>query len=626
MSSPFGETRWQRTIPFRVDIAGVIELMGSSLYTAIETPIRELVQNAHDGIIRRRIKDLSFTGSVRVSGDPKAGTLTISDDGIGLSENQAEKFLGTLGIGLTGLIKGRFGHQQKTTSESDNGQLIGQFGVGLFSAFMIADSILVESRRYDAEPGDAIAWFADGHDSISLAGIERDVVGTSVTLQLKEACASLAEEAEIETTVCRYADWLTVPIFVGDSKSRSNQCTAPWLEATCEEEEVAQALEARFDETPLHSIPIRVQEPVNIQGAIYVSPRRTPGFAGDSTVTLTVRRMVIRDDIDGMFPAWAGMLRGVLEMPLLTPTTSREDVIRNQEFFRTTAYLEQFLFDHFAELGQHAPEQLQRIITWHRYTFAGSGIDDAKLRQLLAKHYKFNTSHGSLSFSEILDLSEADALFESEADYVIWANPDRRQENWITKLFSSKSFPCVHPVRSFEETLLALMVTDARTSGHGVDLRTALPSSIGFSEVVLNATSEVEELEEAWDSHFQELPISIRLADLNYDQPALAFLNPRQQLEQSYDDLRSSNTIPEGFQRIIDSHLNSSENGGSKHEVIICKQHPLVSRALESGVSSPSGTLLRISVIQALESAGVAIDSTARKLLAKDMSWLAEII
>lgn len=626
MSSPFGETRWQRNIPFRVDIAGVIELMGSSLYTAIETPIRELVQNAHDGIIRRRIKDLSFTGNIRVTGNPQAGTLTISDDGIGLSEEQAEKFLGTLGIGLTGLIKGRFGHQERKTSESDNGQLIGQFGVGLFSAFMIADTILVESRRYDAQANDAIAWFADGHDSISLAGITKENLGTSVTLKLKQACLSLAEDPEIETTVCKYADWLTVPIFVGDSGSRSNQCTAPWLEATCEEEEVAEALEARFDETPLHSIPIRVQKPVNIQGAIYVSPRRTPGFTGDSTVTLTVRRMVIREDIDGMFPAWASMFRGVLEMPLLTPTTSREDVIRNEEFLRTTAYLEEFLFNHFQELAQETPEQLQRIITWHRYTFAGSAIDDAKLRQLLAKHYKFNTSHGSLSFLEILDLSEADPLFEAEADYVVWANPDRRQENWITKLFSSKPFPCVHPVRSFEETLLAMFVNDARSSGAAVDLRTALPSSKGFNEVVLNAKNQSEEMHDDWENHFQDLPVVIRITDLNYDQPALAFLNPRQQLEKSYDELRSANTIPEGFQRIIDGHLKTGDDSSSQHEVIICKQHPLVARALESGVSSPSGTLLRISVIQALETAGVTIDAQMREMLSKDMSWLAEII
>ena len=106
---------WTRQIPFRVDIAGVIEIMGSSLYSRMDTPIRELIQNGHDAIMRRRSRDLMFRGRIDIRQDPIAGTLTFSDDGIGLSPDEAEKYLGTLGIGVTGLLKGH--HPDSETAD-----------------------------------------------------------------------------------------------------------------------------------------------------------------------------------------------------------------------------------------------------------------------------------------------------------------------------------------------------------------------------------------------------------------------------------------------------------------------------------------------------------------------------
>src|SRR5687768_2369348 len=96
---------WSKTIPFKVDIAGIIEIMGASLYSRPDTPIRELVQNAHDGIMRRRQGDLQYTGRIDIRQHPEDKAISFSDDGIGLNAEEAEQYLGTLGIGITGLIK-----------------------------------------------------------------------------------------------------------------------------------------------------------------------------------------------------------------------------------------------------------------------------------------------------------------------------------------------------------------------------------------------------------------------------------------------------------------------------------------------------------------------------------------
>ena len=144
---------WSRQIPFKVDIAGVIEIMGSSLYSRLDTPIRELIQNSHDAVIRRRNRDLGYQGRIDIVQNAELKTITFSDDGIGLSPQEAESYLGTLGIGITGLLKGRGSAAAREGVSGTGDGLIGQFGIGLFSAFMLADKLVVDSRRMDCEEG-----------------------------------------------------------------------------------------------------------------------------------------------------------------------------------------------------------------------------------------------------------------------------------------------------------------------------------------------------------------------------------------------------------------------------------------------------------------------------------------
>src|SRR5947209_13422950 len=140
-----------RQIPFQVDIAGVIEVLGTALYSRPETALRELIQNAHDAVVRRRHRDLAYRGRIDIIQDPQLNTLSFHDDGIGLSPDEAEKYLGTLGIGITGLLKGRGPAPSDAGGDGDG--LIGQFGIGLFSSFMLAERLVVESRKASAAQG-----------------------------------------------------------------------------------------------------------------------------------------------------------------------------------------------------------------------------------------------------------------------------------------------------------------------------------------------------------------------------------------------------------------------------------------------------------------------------------------
>lgn len=209
-----------------------------------------------------------------------------------MNADDAEQFLGTLGIGITGLLKGRGSDEQREAINGDGEHLIGQFGIGLFSAFMLADRLVVESRREDCVEG--IRWEAGPGTSIQLSSCDRVEVGTSVRLYLKPQFRVMSELAEpLEAAIRAYADFLTVPIHLNGAGAPVNVIHVAWFDPTPDPEALELELANYFNESPLDVIPIRVEKPASIAGALYISPQRTPGFADDSTVAVTVRRMVI---------------------------------------------------------------------------------------------------------------------------------------------------------------------------------------------------------------------------------------------------------------------------------------------------------------------------------------------
>lgn len=615
-------SRWSRRIAFQVDVAGIIQIMGTSLYSRRDTPIRELLQNAHDAIQRRRQVDLSYQGQIHLRTDSAAGTLEISDDGIGLTADEAEKYLGTLGIGLTGLLKGR--HPAAEPGARAGGDLlIGQFGIGLFSAFLLADRLIVESRKADGS--EAIRWAAGEGTEIELQSWDRTDPGTTVRLELKSDFRELAENpALVESAIREYADYLPVPIFLNGTARRTNVINAAWFDPTPDPESVELALEEKFHEAPLEIIPIRIERPVSIAGALYVTPRRTPGFAGEPVVTTTVRRMVIARDTKGLLPAWASFLRGVLELNDCAPTASREDLVRDTQFEAARLTLERLLYEHFERLAESDPARLEAVLSWHRYSLAGAALTDTRLRGLLQKAYRFTTSAGPLTCQEILDRSAADPLFEAEADRVVWSSTDRRQERWINSLFAGSSVPCVQALRSFEESLLAAMIGDAAAArGEKIDLRLASPSAAGFSTQILGI-QETEEAPAHWQDFLAQADSRILIAAFQSDQPVMAFLNDRHELQKAYDDLKQQGTVPAGFQRLIDSHFRNELP--ARNEVVLNRNHRLVQRVLEQRPGTPLASVLRLLVLSALTAAGAVIARDAHRQQSEDLDWIAEAL
>lgn len=615
-------TSWNRRIPFQVDIAGVIDIMGGSLYSRPDTPIRELIQNAHDAIMRRRRTELDFRGRIDVRQNPAEGTISFSDDGIGLTPEDAEKYLGTVGSGITGLIKRSQPVPDSAGGSGDRGDLIGQFGVGLFSAFMLADRLIVESRHDNAESG--IRWEAGAGTEIELSPSERSTPGTTVTLILKQEFRFLSQQGEtVAKAIREYADFLPVPIYLNDNPKRVNVIHAAWFEPSQDRESTELALQTYFDEAPLDVIPIRIERPVSIAGALYVSPQRVPGFSNRSTVMVTVRRMVISRTIQNLIPQWATFLRGCLELHDCLPTASREDLVRDDHFERVKVALEELIFEHFETLVEQDPARMEAVVNWHRYTFAGAALENPRLRALLRRCYRLPTSQGPLTLDEILAKSIADPLHEDDAEQVIWYNMDRRQERWVNSLFADHEVPCVHTFRSFEESLLAQCAADDSASGTPTDLRIATPSAPGFASTILGV-SDLEELEPQWKEFFSQVHANVLVGTFRRDQPVMAFLNERYELVRSFDEMKQRGDIPRGFQRLIDSHFKS--DAPAENEVILNRSHPMIARALSQKPGLPLSSVMRLIVVNALNSAGAATPEEARRQQQSDLDWIAECL
>lgn len=603
-----------RELPFKVDMAGIIEILGCSLYSRRDTAIRELLQNAHDAIARRRAVDLTFMGRIELQSNKEAQSISVIDNGVGITIKDAEEYLGTLGRGLSGLLK----KAEKSEKGIDRTSIIGQFGVGLFSGFLIADKIIVESRKSEDE--DPVYWEAGAGTSIRIGVGTREEIGTSVTLQLADEHAQWSEDEEIlKETARHYADFLPVPIFLNGSKRRLNVMTPSWYESSPDEEMVSMELEERFDDNPLDVILVQCESP-RIRGAIYITRQRTPGFSGRPLVTVTVRRMVLSTRLDGLFPHWGLFYRGVLELPGLQPTTSREDLIRNDDFKEVKEKIEAVILDRLWHLQKNELVKLQSIIAWHRYTIAGAALDEPQLRSILRRSYLFPTTKGPLTFEALLELLDSSA---HSSERILWTNADRHQEQWISSVFAGLEQPCVQALRAFESTLLSLMVVDAQLSGLDIELQAAHPGNDQFIGQVLQLHS-LTELDSEWQTFFSVFNAWVRADSFQSSMPVLAFPRRDVELKRDFDNLKGSGAIPSAFARMMDQHFAAED--AQKSQVILNRRHPIVARALKHSVHSPLASVLRLLIHKALMTAGAIPSDEEQETIRRDLDWIAETI
>jgi molecular chaperone HtpG len=393
------------THEIRTDLRGLIRLLAKNLYSQPDAFLRELIQNAHDAIARRREIEGDRTPAgqiaIHVTWTRGRGTVTFEDNGAGMTEAEVHDYLATIGRSGTDefrralLDKGRY---------AAAGSLIGQFGIGLLSAFVVAERVIVQTRS--CHPGQSgWRWECQGDKNYTLTPDPDAPLGSRVTLDIDEAHRDVLDHDFVRQAVRKYADFLPVPIVL-NGEARINTVDAPWHRSYAKDEDrVAEYLafiDRRFPDLALSVIPVDIDEPYPVKGVLYISDRRSTDLAAPGRVDVYQARMFIVADHGEMVPAWAKFVRGVIDSPSLTPTASRENIQQDTVSRAVREALGRLIIDHLKEIARDDPRRFQDLMEWHAYHIKGMALEAGDFFSEVAELLPFETNRGSMSLREYL--------------------------------------------------------------------------------------------------------------------------------------------------------------------------------------------------------------------------------
>jgi molecular chaperone HtpG len=374
-----------------VALDGLLQVLGEHLYSTPKVALRELVQNAHDSVTRRGLESPDpFEPRIEVRGDDNAGTITITDTGAGLTVTEIHEFLATIGAGYT--------RELRAATAEDS--LIGQFGLGFLSAFVVAQEVSVATTSFRS-PGERWQYVSRGGLTYTVEQCPAGDIGTTVTLVLKDQFRTLLDEEVLADTLRRYCTLLRHPIFLSGADTAINATPPPWRApgATTDDRAAAEmAFADRFDPTfgPLCTLPVKASGNSDVVGLLWVQDGGTYGSSDNRAMSVFVRGMLLDDDASDLLPRWAGFVGGVVESTALTPTASREDLQRNPAYDAAQAAISEALIDGLARIARTRPEVWRRVMRRHSEAMLGAALVDDRLFEVIAPVVQIPTTAGDV--------------------------------------------------------------------------------------------------------------------------------------------------------------------------------------------------------------------------------------
>lgn len=398
-------------VPFKAEVRQLLHILAHSLYSDREIFLRELLANASDATHRlqfelltnREVHDPGAELAMRITADEDAKTITIADSGIGMTREELVEHLGTIAqSGVKALMEGLESGQRS--------QLIGQFGVGFYSAFVVAEEVTVTSRSYrpDAE---AATWQSRGDETFTIGPGEREGRGTTIVLKLREDAAEFASPWRLKQIVKRHADYIPFPIYVGDEQA--NAQTALWRQPPhqVKDEEYAKFYDSlTFDSgEPLLHVHVSTDAPIDLHAILYVPSTRERGLLErriEGRIKLYSRKVLIQEEAKDLLPPHFRFVEGVVDSEDLPLNVARETVQGNQVHQRIRRTLTGRLTKALADLAEKEPERYKTF--WREFgPFLKEGIaSDPSVRGDILPLLRFNST-----------AAEGDALI-SLPDYV----------------------------------------------------------------------------------------------------------------------------------------------------------------------------------------------------------------
>ena len=430
----------KETLGFQTEAKQLLHLMIHSLYSNQEIFLRELISNASDAIDKLRFaaladdKLLEGQGDYRiqVDVDKDANTISISDNGIGMNREEVIENLGTIAkSGTAAFLESLTGDQKKDS------QLIGQFGVGFYSAFIVADRVEVHTRKAGEDAGQGVLWESHGESEFSIEERPKEERGTSITLHLKKGCEEFAEDYRVRSVIRKYSDHISVPVMMvkppapapeGEEAPETteveyeavNAATALWTRGRSDisDEEYKEFYKhvSHDFEDPLTWSHNKVEGKLEYTSLLYI-PRRAPFEMWNREMVrglkLYVQRTFIMDDAEQFLPLYLRFVKGVVDSNDLPLNVSREILQQDASVDSMRSALTKRVLDMLGKLAKAGGEDYATFWKEFGQVLKEGPAEDFANKEKIAGLLRFSTTH--------TDKEEQD---QSLADYV-----SRMQEN-----------------------------------------------------------------------------------------------------------------------------------------------------------------------------------------------------
>ncbi|MCY4426239.1 MAG: molecular chaperone HtpG [Halieaceae bacterium] len=416
----------EETLGFQTEAKQLLHLMIHSLYSNREIFLRELISNASDAIDKLRFESLSDSSlmeedtelAIRVELDGDAKTITVSDNGIGMSRDEVVEHLGTIArSGTAEFLASLTGDQQHDS------QLIGQFGVGFYSSFIVADRVEVHSRRAGAEAGEGVHWESTGEAEFTVAGLDKPQRGTSVILHLKKDCEEFADSWRVRSIIKKYSDHISVPVMMEkppapaedeDSQAEKkeepaaapefetiNEATALWTRSRSdisdeEYTEFYKHISHDFEE-PLKWSHNRIEGKLEYTSLLYI-PGRAPFDLWNRDTSrglkLYVQRTFIMDDAEQFLPLYLRFIKGVVDSNDLSLNISREILQQDPAVESMRAALTKRVLDMLGKMAK-AKKGDRYAVFWKEFgqVLKEGPAEDFSNKEKIAGLLRFSTTH-----------------------------------------------------------------------------------------------------------------------------------------------------------------------------------------------------------------------------------------
>lgn len=451
MDTPFAKSDGTMTI----NLPGMIKILGENLYSDPSVAIRELLQNANDScVIRKEVDANAPDPEINISYDRYKCTLIIEDNGTGLTKDEVIKFLTVIGSSHTDEMRTELEQLGKYDVAE---RLIGRFGLGLLSAFIIGTRIEFVTCSYK-EGAQAVWWQCSGGQEYIMGPVSGHVPqGTKVTISVdREHISWLLNEEKLSELIHLYADLLQVPIYLNGG-GPINAMNAPW-DRQATKEEYRDFVAKRYpNEAILDIIPVEINEDdgkFKVGGVLFVP--KQPGFIvrehGD--VIVYIRHMFVCKEERTVLPEWAKFVKGIIESPNLRETASREALLHDENLQRVRNVLGQLILDHLTRIDKEDKRTFKEIVTNHNVVVKAWAVVSDELFERVRDIVLFQADNGPINLPDYFKtsrLSKKVPGWEGDTRYIFYFITP---ENTHAHLFAAKGLRVINAYYVFDELFL----------------------------------------------------------------------------------------------------------------------------------------------------------------------------